>query len=105
MPSGAGAAIIAIETTHNQQPLGTFDDGFGDGWCWRGFGGVGDATTTVETYKVGTLVFDLFDANKKKLICRGSASDALSHNSSKNIKNIDKSVNKMFGHFPPSGKD
>ena len=48
---------------------------------------------------------DLFDANKKKLICRGSASDALSHNSSKNIKNIDKSVNKMFGHFPPSGKD
>ena len=105
MPSGAGAAIIAIETTHNQQPLGTFDDGFGDGWCWRGFGGVGDATTTVETYKVGTLVVDLFDANKKKLICRGSASDALSNNSSKNIKNLDKSVNKMFGHFPPSGKD
>jgi hypothetical protein len=28
----------------------------------QGFGGFGDATTTVETYKVGTLVIDLFDA-------------------------------------------
>ena len=104
VPSGADAAVVAIETTHNQQTLDTFYDGFGGGWGWRGFGGFGDATTTVETYKVGTLVVDIFDANKKKLIWRGSASDALSNNSTKNIKNIGKSVNKMFGHFPPGGR-
>ena len=66
--SGGNIAIVAIEMTKNQQTLNTFYDGFGGGWGWRlggGFGGFGDATTTVDTYKVGTLVVDLFDANTK----------------------------------------
>ena len=68
---------------------------------WEGFGGSGDATTTVETYKVGTLVIDLFDAKTEKLIWRGASSDTLSDNADKNTKNLDKGVNKMFQHFPP----
>jgi hypothetical protein len=63
--------------------------------------GFGDSTTTESTYKVGTLVVDLFDSNTKKLIWRGSASAALSNKSDKNIKNLDKGVEKMFDHFPP----
>src|ERR1700731_5314103 len=61
--SGGDIAIVAIEMTKNQQTLNTFYDGFGGGWGWRragGFGGFGDATTTVDNYKVGTLVVDLF---------------------------------------------
>lgn len=103
-PSGGNVAIVAIETTQNQQTLNTFYDGFGGGWRYRGFGGFGDATTTVENYKVGTLVVDLFDANSKKLIWRGSASDTLSNKSDKNIKELDKGVQKMFNHFPPEEK-
>src|SRR5438552_15328431 len=63
--SGGQVAIIAMETTQNQQTLNTFYDGFGGGWGWRRFGGggFGDATTTTENYKLGTLVVDLFDAN------------------------------------------
>ena len=61
----------------------------------------GDATTTVNTYKVGTLVVDLFDPKTKKLMWRGSASDTLSDKSDKNIKNLNKGVGKMFKHFPP----
>jgi len=102
--SGGDVAIVAVETTQNQQTLDTFYDGFGCGWRWRGFGGFGDSTTTVETYKVGTLVVDLFDPKTKKLIWRGSASDALSNKSDKNIRNLDKGVQKMFDHFPPGGK-
>jgi hypothetical protein len=102
--SGGNVAIVAIETTQNQQTLNTFYDGFGGGWRWRGFGGFGDATTTVDTYKVGTLVVDLFDANSKKLIWRGSSSDTLSNKSEKNIKELDKGVQKMFAHFPPGPK-
>ena len=75
-----------MEMTHNQQTLNTFYDGFGGGWRWRGFGGLGEATTTTETYKVGTLVVDLFDAKTKQLIWRGDSSDTLSNNSSKNIQ-------------------
>ena len=102
--SGGDAAVVAIETTQNQQTLNTFYDGFGGGWRWRGFGGFGDSTTTADTYKVGTLVVDVFDASTKNLIWRGSASDALSDKSEKNIKNLDKGVQKMFDHFPPSPK-
>jgi hypothetical protein len=90
-----------MEITKNQQTLNTFYDGFGGGWRWGGFG---DATTTTETYKVGTLVVDLFDAKAKKLIWRGSSSDTLSSNADKNTKNLDKGVLKMFAHFPPEAK-
>jgi hypothetical protein len=80
-------------------------DGLAGGWRWRGFGGFGEATTTVDTYKVGTLVVDLFDAHSKTLIWRGSSSDTLSDKSEKNIENLDKGVQKMFDHFPPDVKN
>ena len=101
--SGGDVCIVAIEITKNQQTLNTFYDGFGGGWGWRRFGGggFGQATTTTETYKVGTLVVDLFDAKTKQLIWRGTSSNTLSNNSDKNIKNLDKGADKMFKHFPP----
>jgi hypothetical protein len=99
--SGGDVSIVAMETTQNQQTLNTFYDGFGGGWRWRGFGGIGEATTTTDTYKVGTLVIDFFDTNTKALLWRGISSDTLSNNSNKNIKNLDKGVDKMFKHFPP----
>jgi hypothetical protein len=101
--SGGNVSIMAMEMTSSHQTLPTYYDSFGGGWGWRGGfgGGFGDATTTEETYRVGTLVVDLFDSNTRKLIWRGSASDTLSDKSDKNIKNLDKGVNKMFDHFPP----
>lgn len=102
--SGGDVAIVAMETTRNQPTLNTFYDGFGGGWGWRRGGGFGDSTTTLENFKVGTLVVDLFDAHTKKLVWRGSASDALSNKSDNNIKNLDKGVQKMFDHFPPGEK-
>jgi uncharacterized protein DUF4136 len=100
--SGGDLAIVAIEMTKNQQTLNTFYDGFGGGWRWGG--GFGNATTTVDNYKVGTLVVDLFDAKSKQVIWRGSSSDTLSDKSDKNIKNLDKGVQKMFEHYPPGAK-
>jgi hypothetical protein len=101
--SGADVAVVAMEITRDQQTLNTFYDGLGGGWGWRRFGGggFGEATTTTDTYKVGTVVVDLFDTKNKQLIWRGSASDTLSDNSDKNIKNLNESVDKMFKHFPP----
>jgi hypothetical protein len=101
--SGADVAVVAMEITRDQQTLNTFYDGLGGGWGWRRFGGggFGEATTTTDTYTVGTVVVDLFDTKTKQLIWRGSASDTLSNNSDKNIKNLNESVDKMFKHFPP----
>jgi Domain of unknown function (DUF4136) len=105
--SGGDVSIVAMEITHNQQTLNTFYDGFGGGWGWRRFGGggFGEATTTTETYKVGTIVVDLFDTKTKQLIWRGAESDTLSNNSDKNIKNLDKGVEKMFKKFPPGSSN
>lgn len=105
--SGGSVSIMAMEMTQDQQTLETYYDGFGGGWGWRrGWGGgFGDTTTTVDTYKVGTLVVDLFDSKTKNLIWRGSASDTLSDKSDKNIKTLNRAVEKMFVHFPPDTKD
>jgi len=100
--SGGDVSVLAMEMTQNHRTLNTYYDGFGGGWRWGG--GLGSATTTVDNYKVGTLVVDLFDAKTKELIWRGSSSDTLSDKSDKNIKNLDKGVQKMFDHFPPEVK-
>lgn len=97
--SGGDVSIVAVEMTNTQQTLDTFYNGFGGGWR---FGGrFGDATTTTETYQVGTLVVDLFDSSTKELLWRGSVSDTLSNNSGNNIKKLDKGVEKMFKKYPP----
>lgn len=99
--SGGDVSVVAMEITKNQQTLNTFYDGFGGGWRWGGFG---DATTTTETCKVGTLLVDLFDAKAKNLIWRGSSRDTLSNNADKNTKNLDRGVKKMFEQFSPRGQ-
>jgi len=98
VPSGGDVSVVAVASTRTEQQLNTNYNGFGG----RRFGGVGDATTTVAKYKVGTLVVDMFDAGSKNLIWRASASDTLSGNPEKNTKNLNKGVQKMFSHFPPS---
>jgi len=104
--SGGDVAIVAIKTTQTQRSLQTFYDGFGGGWGWRRFGGggFGEATTTEQDYKEGTLVVDMFDAKTKQLVWRGSAEDTLSDKADKNEKNLDKGVTKMFKDFPPGSK-
>jgi hypothetical protein len=99
--NGGDVTIVAIGTTHTERTLQTFYDGFGGGWRWRGFGGMGEATTTEQDYKEGTLVVDMYDAKTKQLIWRGSAEDMLSDKADKNEKNLDKGVAKMFKKFPP----
>ena len=99
--NGGDVAIVAIATTHTDRTLQTFYDGMGGGWRWRGFGGMGEATTTEQYYKEGTLLVDLYDAKTKQLIWRGSAEDTLSNKAEKNEKNLNKGVAKMFKKFPP----
>ena len=99
--SGGDVAIVAIKTTQTQRSLQTFYDGMGGGWRWRGFGGMGEATTTEQDYKEGTLVVDMYDTSTKQLIWRSSAEDMLSDKEAKNEKNLDKGVAKMFKDFPP----
>jgi len=104
VPSGGDAALAAYGSTKTQQSLQTWYDGFGGGWGWRGFGGLGYATTTTENTQVGTLMVDVFDGNTKQLVWRGSSSATLSGNPEKNEKKMNKDVADMFKKFPPQSK-
>jgi len=71
--SGGDVALVAVEKTSIHQQYDTFYDGFG-GWRWRG---MGESTTTVDNYKVGTLIVSMFEGNSKQLIWRGTSSTDL----------------------------
>jgi hypothetical protein len=98
VPSGGDVALMAVEKTSVHQQYDTFYDGFG-GWRWGG--GIGESTTSVDNYKVGTLIVSMFDGSSKQLIWRGTSSSNLSGNPDKNTKKLDKDVQQMFKHFPP----
>ena len=67
--SGGDVAIVAMDMTKNHQTVDTYYDGFGGGWRWGG--GFGDATTSVDTYKVGTLVIDIGCGWRKAVPAQG----------------------------------
>lgn len=97
VPSGGDVSLVAVEKTSVHQQYDTFYNGFG-GWRW---GGIGEETTTVDHYRVGTLVVSMFENDSKHLVWRGTSSSDLSGNPDKNTKNLDKDVEKMFKKFPP----
>jgi hypothetical protein len=103
--SGGDVSVTAFASEKDQQSLDTFYDGMGGGWRWRGFGGMGMTTTTVENTPVGTLVVDLFDSSTKKLIWRGTSSETISGKVDKDDKKLNQDVNNMFKNFPPKPKD
>lgn len=98
VPSGGDVSLVALEKTSVEQQYDTFYDGFGG---WRRFGGFGESTTTVDDYKVGTLIVSMFDGNSKQLIWRGTSTSNLAGTPEKNTKKLDKDVAKMFKQFPP----
>src|SRR5262249_22187149 len=74
--SGGDIALMALEMSKDHRTLNTYYDNFGGGWGWRwGGGDFGSSTTTEQTYKVGSLVVDLFDRGTKMVVWRGSSSE------------------------------
>lgn len=98
VPSSGDVSLVAVEKTSVHQQYDTFYDGFGG---WRRGGGIGLSTTSVDNYKVGTLIVSMFDANSKQLIWRGTSTSDLAGNPNKNTKKLDQDVTKMFKKFPP----
>jgi hypothetical protein len=106
VPSGGDVSITAIGGTHDQQEYNTFYDGLGGGgFGWGGWGGGwGNTSTTVEKVPVGTLMIDMYDSSTHQLIWRGKSQAELSNKGDKNIKTLDKDIDKMLNGFPPKSK-
>jgi len=101
--SGGDAAVAAYGRVTERDTMETFYDGF-PGWGWRGWGGMGMATTQVVPDRVGNLNVDIFQGGTRQLIFRGTASDVLTTKEEKNERKLDDTVAKMFKHFPPESK-
>ena len=108
VPSGGDLAITAIGGVQNKQEYNSFYTGLGPGFGWRGWGGWGGGwggegvtNTTVENVPVGTLMVDLYDTNTHNLVFRGKATADVKKNSEKEAALVQKSIDKMFDHFPP----
>ena len=63
------------------------------------WGAVPGATTTVVVHQ-GQMVVDLIDGNHRKIAWRGIATEKLSDNRSKAVKQVNKAVEKMFKKYP-----
>ena len=85
------------------------DWGYGPGWGrgWYG-GGMGSSMTTGETSTIyiGQLGLDMYDADGKKLVWRGSASKTIDPKAKpdKQQKNLGKAVAKLLKNYPPPVK-
>jgi Domain of unknown function (DUF4136) len=99
----ANINVILHGATQTKRDATTHYSGMG-GYGYRGFGGMGTASTVVNEYRVGMLVVDMFDAKSKNLVFRGTAEDELSDNPDKNAKRLEKAATKMFKDFPPKAK-
>jgi len=55
----------------------------------------------VETYAMGTLVVDLYDAHTRQMVWRGVATDSVSDKPEKDTQRITKALQKMFAKYPP----
>ena len=71
----------------------SFDSGF---VMW---GYMPGGTTAVTVHK-GQLVVDVIDASQKKLVWRGMATEKLSDNKQKLVKQVNTAVEKMFQQYP-----
>jgi hypothetical protein len=100
--SDADVAVAAHAATQQERTLNTFYNGFGGGWRWGG--DFGSATTTTDTYEIGTLVVDLFDAKTKSALWRSTATKTLSGNPEKNAASLNKAITRMFKDYPPASR-
>ncbi len=73
--------------------------GFGGGWGWDPYWDWGpgwtSSTTRAYNYTRGTLILDIWDAEKKELIWRATAEAVAKDNPQKAAKQVDKAVRKM----------
>jgi hypothetical protein len=100
-PNGGQVIVTAVGARQNKQEYQTFYDGFGPGWGWRGWRGMGETETTVENVPVGSLIIDIYDGSSHNLLWRGNSEDTLSKDTEKNIDKVNKAVDKMLEKFPP----
>jgi hypothetical protein len=87
-----------------QKQWNAYNTGWGAGPRWGG--GMGMATATSSTIRVGQLDLDMYDSANKRLVWRGTVTKTLDPTAKpdKRQKNLQKAVEKMLKNYPPKKK-
>jgi hypothetical protein len=77
--------------------------GFGSGWGGYRFGGARSGSARAEEILVGTMVIDVVDSETNNIVWRGTATKDIdvAAKPEKRDKNITKTAEKLFKHYPP----
>jgi len=99
------ADVFVTYHTNSKEELSVNTSSMGYGYpssfYWNPYwgAGYGSTSTTVTSYTRGTLIVDIWDAETKKLIWRGSATDIVPENPEKAYKKIDKALQKIVAKW------
>ncbi len=105
----ADLVLVVQLGVKDEKEITFFNSGWTYGPAWRrGWYGPagGVVTSTTNTIQVGSLVLDIFDADKKYLVWRAVASKAIDEGikPDKRTKNMTKAAQKLLKNFPPKKK-
>jgi len=96
-------------TVGTEKQITMYDSGwgYGPGWGYGWYGGGGGITTgQTSTIAVGQIDLDIYDAARKSLVWRGTASKTLDPQAKpeKRMKNLRKAAAKLLKNYPPPSK-
>jgi hypothetical protein len=92
--ASGGDLVVGYQVAVSEEPIYTT---FNNGWGWDG----GISTTTVQTIYHGTVVVEVRDAHRDKLIFQGVATQTISSRPARNTKRLAKAVSEIFEKYPP----
>jgi hypothetical protein len=101
----ADVVLVGNVSARDEQTVDAFYDGTDwSGWGWsRQMYPLGLRHVEVRTYKIGTLVLDLFDARTKRAVWRGEAEGTVPTSPARRDEAAMQAVHAMFADFPPPG--
>jgi hypothetical protein len=101
----ADVVLVGNVSARDEQTVDAFYEGTDwSGWGWsRQMYPLGLRHVEVRTYKIGTLVLDMFDARTRRAVWRAEAEGTVPSSPLRRDEAAMKAVHAMFADFPPPG--
>jgi len=94
-----GDLLVSFHMNVRQEEVFTTFGDTGFGWYTGWSGGI--STTTTQQILLGTLIVDVVDSHKNRLVFEGVSTAPISSKPAHNTKRLAKAVNEIFEKYPP----
>ena len=98
----ADVLLVGNVSAREDVALNYFYDGNAwAGWDWHPYGNRGAQRVELRSYRVGTLVLDMFDAQSRRAVWRGVAEGTVPDSEARRTRDAMTAVERLFEGFPP----